>query len=806
MQAKRTRSTVLAAAVSAVLSTATAIAADDPLLDAVTVTATRRAEDIQDVPLNIASITSSQIESKGIVDLADLTRSVPGIFVLDQGPREANAIIVRGLNADPIGGTEALGNAGGGTVSTYVGEIPLYVDLLPVDIERVEVLLGPQGTLYGAGTLGGAIRYIPRRPQFDALTVDLRAEGYALAHSESLGAKGGFTVNIPMGEMFALRASVEYLDDPGFIDYNFIVRNKGVSDPEPDFSDPVAVNNNLRREADVDFQKTLYGRVGLRWQVNDAVDANLTYYYQNTEVGGRSLNQQVSFGTGRYEAAQRFLEPFERKNQLLALEVTADLGFAELTSATGYSKFSDAGQRDQTDLLIALEYSYEAFPAFSAFTREEDEERTFNEEVRLVSTSEGPFSWLVGAFYNKFKEEGLSKEFTPGFSQYNLDNGAPGVLRPDALEYLSVGQAELTEMAAYGELSFEFTSKWQVTLGGRWYKYDLDTNDATDLPLLETTIVGSRGPNDIVLDYQKGGQSDDGMLFKFNTSYKFTNDVMTYLTVSEGYRIGNTNGLPLCNSTGGFQSVCATGDREFQYKPDSTINYEVGLRTQWFDHSLTLNASVFYIDWKDPQLSTASTVGAAPITINGEGASTRGIELQFNANLTDSFSISGSFSYVKAELTADAPKLIRTIEPPSGFAPRFEDAFDGDRLPGSPEQQGSLFATYTVPIGASKLLFNYGLTANSNVYTRAGLRGGGEALGGFALHFASVAFEAEQWTTALYAKNLFDKYAETGVRSSTPNVQTVQDGNGDDVRVRSYTKDVVRPREVGLRFTYKFDL
>jgi outer membrane receptor protein involved in Fe transport len=363
----------------------------------------------------------------------------------------------------------------------------------------------------------------------------------------------------------------------------------------------------------------------------------------------------------------------------------------------------------------------------------------------------------------------------------------------------------LEEMALYGELSFDITPKWQVTVGGRWYKYELETQTATDLPLLETTFIGSRGPNDIILEFEKGGQKDDGVLYKFNTRYEFTDDIMAYLTVSEGYRIGNSNGLALCDGTGGVQTVCAS-PREFQYFADSVTNYELGLHTQFFDRKLTINGSVYVLDWVDPQLSTSSQIGAAPIVINGEGAGTRGLELYFSALVMQNLTISGSYSYVRAELTENAPDLIRGITPP-GFDVVFEDGVDGDRLPGSPEQQASLFATYSLPVGNSwGLNFNYGVNAISDFLTRTGARGGGEAIGGFTLHSASIVLDAEQWTVALYAKNLFDKYAVTGVRTTPQYIQTVSDENGDPVHVRSYSHDVTRPRELGLRVTYKFDL
>jgi len=808
----------VAAAVSAVLAQAAllhsqaAFAADAADELEVIVTATRRAEDIHDVPLNIAALGGGQLEAQGAFDLAEMGRLVPGLFVVDQGPRASNRIVVRGLNATSLGGTEALGNSGGDTVATYVGEIPLFVDLKPVDMERVEVLLGPQGTLYGAGTLAGAIRYIPNRPQFDETTLGLRGDAYGLSESDGIGGKGGFTVNVPFSDTLAFRASVEYLDDPGFIDYGYVVREGGVSDAEPDFSDPAAVAANLRREEDADYEQTLYARAALRWRPSDIIDATLTYYYQDQEVGGRSLNNVESFGTGRYESGARYLEPNDRTNQLGSLEVTADLGFAELTSATGVSKFEDDGQRDQTDLLITLEYGYEAFPQFSAFTHEEGEEKTYTQEFRLVSKNEGPLGWIAGAFYNKFESDDRSSEFTPNFSEWVVA-GAGGQVRPDALEYYSVDTTDRTEKALYGELSYDLTAKWQVVVGGRYYKYDLDTKSAVDFPLLYTTIVGDRGPDDIVLNFENGGQEDSGSLFKFNTSYDFNDDVMGYLTVSEGYRIGNSNGLPECpEDINDAQNACATPD-ELEFSPDQTTNYEVGFHTRWFDQRLTLNAALYYIDWKDPQVSSSSLVGAIPITKNGKGAESKGFELSFAAEITERFSVNGSYAYTRARLTELAPSLLTTIvDPPDpaegNFITQYVDGQDGDRLPGSPEQQGTLYFKYDLPLANGWAVdLNYGLAAIGDVLTRTGGRASGETLPGFAISQAWATLKAtDQWSLSLYADNLFDKYAVTGARSTPLYNKTVSDENGDPVRVRSYSHDVLRPREIGLRFTYNFAL
>ncbi len=796
----------LAVAVATVLGTATvpmAAAESTATLEEITVTATRREASVQDIPFNIAAVSGQELVTRGVGELADLARSTPGLFVLDQGARSSNSIVVRGLNADPVASSEALGNDSGGTVATYIGEIPLYVDLKPTDMERIEVLLGPQGTLYGAGTMGGAIRYIPRRPVLGESSLNLRANAYALSQSDGFGSESGLTLNLPVGETLALRLNADYLDDPGFIDYDYLVQRIGVSSPNVDLTNPAAVSNNLTRRKDADYERTLSGRVGLRWQPNDIVDANLTYYMQDQRVGGRTINSRQAFGTGRYVSGLRVPEPNERKNQLTALEVTADLGFAELTSATGYSTYKEGGQRDQTDLLITLDYSYEAFPAFTAFTREDQDDSIFTQELRLVSTSDGRLSWIVGAFYNNLDGENTSKEFTPGFSEFAVAEFGGDQVRPDNLEYFSANRTKLEEMALYGELSWQFTDAWQVTLGARWYDYSLKTQDAVDFPLFNT-VFGGAGPDEINLDFEAGGQDDDGFLFKFNTSYDITDDAMVFLTVSEGYRIGNSNGVAPCpNPLPPQQVACALPD-ELEYFPDSTTNYEIGVRTRWLDNRLTLNGSVFFIDWQDPQLAATTVNAQLPIRKNGEGAESTGFDLSADWQATDRLSIRASYSYAKAELSEDAPDLITTI-PPVGFDTVFIDGLSGDRLPGSPEQQGSLFIAYDLPLNGQDFTLNYGIAAVGDVLTRTGNRGDGEALGGYAIHQASVEWKSGAWGAALYADNLWDKYAETGARNTPAYIRNSSDINGTPVVLRRYYKDVLRPREIGLRLTYDFD-
>lgn len=797
----------------------------------VIVTATRRAEGVQDIPLNIAAVGADQIEKQGFTELADTLAYVPGINVVDRGGRQGNPIVVRGLNANPIGSGDG-NNDGGGTVATYLGEIPLFIDLKLNDMERVEVLLGPQGTLYGAGTLAGAIRYIPKRPDFSADTFEVRAEAYQYSEADDISTDFGFTFNKQFGDNFAVRGSLDFLDDSGFIDQPFLLINPGVSNPDPDFTDAAAVAANLRSESDVDSEEAVSGRIAARWTPTDWLDGTLTYYYQQVDIGGRRISSERAvypgaganiFSAGAFDNAKRVPEPNEITNDLIALEVTADLGFAELTSATGFSSFEDDGMRDQNDLLISLEYSYELFPAFASITHEVGEEETFTQEVRLVSSHDGPFNWIVGGFYSQNESVGSSSEFTPGYDTYAINTLGFTFLvdRPDDLEYFSQSFSELTESALFGEFGYDVTDRLTVTLGARWYDYELKEFSAVDFPLFDLGFMPrtlgeiKAQPFDPDL-----GQADDGLLYKFNASYDVTDDFLAYFTVSEGYRIGNSNGLGPCPAFDPMatQGSCALapgqqfgpnpGDiaqfDERQFGPDQTTNYEIGAKTTWLDGALTFNGALYFVEWTDPQVDSATVNANIPITINAAGAESTGIELQGAWAVNDQFNIRGSFSQTNTELTEDVPFLVRTITPP-GFGTAFEDGRAGDRLPGSPESQFSVFADYTMPLSnGNDVIFNGGYAWQGDVLTRTGGRGSSVTLDSFGVANVNATYDADTWTASLYINNLFDEYYETGFVGTPLSNQIVTDNDGNPVTVRTHYASVGAPRAIGVRFNYKF--
>ncbi|MFC4292383.1 TonB-dependent receptor [Sphingorhabdus arenilitoris] len=770
-------------------------AAENQEDDVIVVTATRREGTVQDVPINISAVGAKELELRGLDNLREVSATVPGVYILDQGNRSSTPVVFRGLNATGLGSFDG-NNDGGGAVSTYVGDIPLFVDLRLNDIERVEFLLGPQGTLYGAGTLGGAIRYIPVKPKLGEIGGELRGDAYTYKSGKGISTDTGMTINIPLGNSIAFRGSVDFTNDRGFIDYPYIVNTVGVSN-----ANDIADASNFNPQKDLNTDETFSARAALRFNPSDVFDATLTYYYQDARTEGRQFSQSrltnFPVAIGRYENALRVREPNRRETQLVALEAELDLGFAKLVSATGYSEHRENGNRDQTDLLISLEYSYEQFPTFTAFTEERDKTKIFTQEVRLVSSFDGPFSFILGGFYNKDKTNSISTEFTPFYDAFL------GGSRPDAIEYIAPANSNLREAAVFGELSYQLTDAWQVTVGGRYYDYDLKTESAVDLPLLETVLNG-RTPDDlIVFNFTPANQKDNGFLFKVNTSYEFTSDALLYATVSQGFRIGNSNGLDPCEPGNTQQNICGLPN-ELEFTPDTTTNYEIGFKTQWFDRALTLNGAVYYIDWADPQVASATINGSSPITINGAGAKSQGFELFGAWDATDALSFRGTFSYTDATLTAESPFLLNELTPP-GFGTIPVAGQDGDRLPGSPKYQGSFFADYEIPLSSDyDLTLSYGMTAHTNVLTRTGSRAGGLILPGFSTHNLQANVAGNGWSASLYVNNLFNKFGETGVRGTPDADQSVTDANGDPVYVRTFGTFVAPPRSIGFSLKKTF--
>lgn len=769
-------------------------------IERIEVTASRRASSVQEAPLNITALDADLMKDQNIGSAEDVARWVPGLTISDQGGREGSAIIVRGLNTN-----SSERGSDGGTVATYLGELPFNADLRLTDIERVEVLIGPQGTLYGAGTLGGAIRYMLKQPVMDITEGEINGDIFTLSESSDTGGEAGFIFNTPLiDDVLAVRASVNYYDAPGYVDYNYVIKNPGVSKADPDWSDQSDIEANLNRVEDANDEQITTARVSLRWTPNDWFDGTLNYFYQKQENGGNSIVQYQSISeqnpiadlVGQYESAYRYEEPNTKTDDLLSLELKFDLGFAELVSATGRSTYDQIGQRDQTDLLMDIYSGYADFPAF---TRDTGDDEVFTQEIRLVSQSDSPLSWIAGYYYNSAKTNNEDREYTPGATDAWF--GGQYVNIDFDMEYITKGRSDNKESAIFGEIAYQFTDDWSVTVGARFYEYDLWSTSASQAPFYDGEISSVDD-----LNYEDTSAKDNGNLFKFNTSYQFSEDVMGYFTVSEGFRLGGSNGLVACD---GSTQVCALPN-ELDYVPDVTTNYELGFKSTWLKNRLHFNAAIFNVDWEDAQIAAVTVNGQENITSNAGAANSKGVEISTRAMLSDSIIAYATYAYAKAELTENAPFLFGVKDEQGTAYQDFYDGDDGDRLPGAPEHQFSMGLSYETEVLDDKLLnINYGITAQSDVYTKVGLKADGEVLPGYAISNLSAKLSDNNWSVTLYIDNMFDKYAQTAVRRDKAwagMAQFESENKALPELQRVYGHYITKPMTVGIKFSYLFDM
>lgn len=775
------------------------------------VTGSRRRTTLQDAPINISAVSAETLSKERITDVRGLGAFTPGLTIVDTGPGTTGNIIIRGINS---GDTTDVGENNNNSVGVYLGEVPLYLDFKLIDIQRVEVLEGPQGTLYGLGTLAGAIRYIPNRPNTDHFSVDVHGRGYAESHSSNFGGNGDITVNIPIvPDHIAFRTTTGYYDEAGFIDYDHILQTPGVSNPQPargmslsqnGFGGPADYAANFKRQADVNYEHTFTTRNQLLLEYSPDLKAYLTYGHQETKTGGRQSNADGVLGTDRYEGPFRYAEPTDRKADLFSAEIYANLfNVAQLVSATAYTKRNVTDTGDNTDLLLDLNYGYEAYPNFSSYAINHQHYQQFNQEVRLVSTHGGPINWVIGGFYNRQKTQTDRHEYTPGFAQF------AGIDRPDNLEYESSSHDQTTEKAVYGEGTVHFTKAWQVTGGVRYYKYDVTTTGGQALPLLgvgidpypSTTIHANR--------FNTGVAGSDGFVYKANTSYKVSDSLLAYGTYSTGYRVGGANRVVACTAQDYArialheQVLCALPNELF-YGPDKTRNAEIGVRGALFDKRVQFTLDGFHINWTGIQVPSTTINGGIGITKNASKAVSQGVEFTTSIKVTPELVIQGNYAYTDAHLTGVSTKLVVVQDPQEQL-----DGEPGDRLPGSTKNSGSVQATYTHRVGVEGAIeANWTATYTGDIYSRVGLRGFGTDIPGYVTHRASLTYRTKKYDVTVFADNIFDKYAVTSIGNDQSSLNRIRDAfgsvAGNGVVERFYTQSVLTPRRVGIDFNLHY--
>ena len=783
----------LALAIAAASTTPTAVVfAEAGVIEEVVVTATRRNQSVQDVPYNISAISGNEMSNVGATSLTDVVRLVPGLASTDVGQRQAinSTLILRGINANNPGRNSITQNITDPAVSMYVGEVPMYFNIRLSDVERVEVLRGPQGTLYGSGSVGGTLRFIMTEPSSEETIFDVSSRLAGNSESSGLDYSVDVIANLPISDSAALRLNAGYQQSAGVVDANNLI----VTDASgvPVLTGGIDSDAVTRSQSETDEFDSWYVRGALRVDINENVEAILTLLHQEDSGDGDSIGRITDNDTDvdGWEHTQHGLVPVEFENDMASLEITADLGFASFTSATSFVDSQQDLQIDIAGLYSNLSPLYFGYPegqilAPSLFDQGSE---VLTQEFRLVSQGDGPWDWVVGGWYKDQEQEAFFNDVLPGFERWASDPTSSGsivaalyypgmqtvadvfayfqgvpVAEADLLNpYVQNRTMEFEDKAVFGELTYHITDQWQVTGGFRAFRQDFSQKNAIDFPVI--------GPFFQVRQNTDADFSDE--IFKFNTSYDIGEDHMVYFTWSEGFRHGGANGFPTAG-TGAVTTV------PIEYQADEATNYEIGLKGRLFDSKVRYSAAIYRVEWDSPQLDVFLGLLAVPSVINGDEAESEGLEIEINAQVTDNLSVNFGYGYTKAELTNDVDVA-------------GDMAMDGDPLPGVPEHQASLTVNHFAPLSDGEELHTY-LSASYRDEVETSFNpvfADYATVDGYTTVNMGVNWVSDKYSLGVYVNNLTNEEGLTGVRLSGP---TFNDHGF-----------LIRPRSYGVAFKYSF--
>jgi iron complex outermembrane recepter protein len=738
------------------------------VLEEIVVTATRRAESVRNVPYNIQAVSAQTLTNIGARSMSDYVRLVPGLSFTDEGARDGIRPFLRGLRSgDDVGLVP--------TTSTYVDDVqvdrpstfrPLNLRLL--DVERVEVLRGPQGTLYGGGSIGGTLRYITKKP-------DLREwqgrVGVGLSSTENGGTNNEVSalINAPLVEdKVGLRAAFGRYENDGVID-----------------------NVRLGRD-DVDDDETLAGRVALRIEATERLSIDLTYYYEKGEYGDSS--QAMSYLD---DLQVDFDHDGEQTNtsHLAALSAAYDLGWAELTSSTSYFRDERESTADVTaqirDNLYARLVSrfppFISLPPFTVYNDVDSDSDAWSQELRLVSKGDGPLDWIAGGYWYDSDVHGHFQEHVPlPFTGQADMQSWLGLALNDDKEFVSDFEENFRQRAAFGEIGYRLTAQWRVSVGARYFDYEKKntTWQINQWGFFGRDADGNAITEPVAEDYSYGAVDETGSVFRFNTSYNLSADDLIYLTIAEGYR------------PGGFNSSTSANPIPAEYREvqsDSITSYEVGGKFAFLAHRGYLSSAIYYIDWSDmqTQIQLPSLFG---LRGNAGKAHSQGIELELGLRdvLLEGLSLAAGYSLNEVELD----------ETVNGIG------YEGERAPFVPHHSGSVIADYgfvltqSLNAGVNFVGTYTGGSASTFGAVKPDLDFGAVPnfgyveLAGYWLFNMSARVEGERWTARAFLDNVFDKDADLylALRESY-----------SSYRPASYLERTTnRPRTFGVELSVRF--
>jgi iron complex outermembrane receptor protein len=610
--------------------------AQNASLTEIVVTAQKREERIQDVPVPVTVLSGQTLVDSNQLRIQDYYSSVPGFNVVPAN-NGSQFLSIRGITT---------GGFTSPTVAVVIDDLPYGInasvpDLDPGDLVRVEVLRGPQGALYGASGMGGLVKFVTVDPSTTGVSGHLQAGTSSVYNGSELGYSFRGSVNVPLSDTFAILASGFTREEPGYID------------------------NPVRHEDALNKERVSGGRLAALWQPSEILSVKFSALYQDTkQFGGNDVetpNAQFPQTAGLGNLQQNDFPGTggsEQVAQAYGITATAHMGNATLTSVSGYTAYQYNNSFDYTYALGG--------PGFGVPLLNEDRVDKVSEEIRLSMPLGPTVDWLLGGFYTHERSNNTQNAV--------IVDASTGAVTEDAFnEFIPQTYAEY---AAFTDLTFHISSSFDIQVGGR------ESNIRQTSAQTETgPLLGSASP--YVLP--ESDSKNNVFTYLVTPQFKISPDVMVYTRLASGYRPGGVN-LSLGPASG----------TPPQYGADKTEDYEIGLKGSFFDHRLIVDTSAYYIDWKNIQLQVANTQTGFSYNINGSRAKSEGLEFSVQLKPADGLTLGAWTAFSNAVLTKNFPPLCT----PGAIGCSSVYGAAGDRLPDSSRFSGNLSIEQTRTIGA----------------------------------------------------------------------------------------------------------
>ena len=785
--------------------------AQEGVLEEIIVTATKRgAASLQDVPLSIIAFDQQTLDIMGVEEFVDFSRSVPGLDVIDVGPGQKR-YIARGISGP-----------GEATVGLYFDNIPLtgngqdassfggnQPDLEMFDTQQVEVLRGPQGTLYGASSVSGVVRMVSNKPDASGFDARLQVDGASVTDGgENFSLKG--MINVPIGENgLAFRGVGYVVEDDGYIDNIYLFKDPscygrgdsfGLGTPEITLSP--TCNDGTSNLTDVND----HSRTGLRAMLQGNTERTTflgQVFYQEVETGGRNAIQPIDSeyfigppfiaggnrfftpATGEgYVTAIRGHEPYEEEMAIVAFDMTTDLDFAEFSLSASYMdrdshsridssspgrlhrRFNECAAGPCGGMGLGPWGSARVSPTDHVSSEQFQTSETISLEARLASDFDGRLNYLAGFFYqDRTLDVNSIVPITDPRTGFDLPQFGLNLHR--------IAENTTEQMALFGEIYFDLTEQWQIMGGARAFNTDRDQFSNLIIPFVQSVPIG--GPPGIETNVPT---NESDTLFKAQVTYSPTENYHFFLQIVEGFRAGGVNARIVPNIPDSFAS-------------DTTQNLEIGAKTTWLDDRLIVNLAAYQTDWDDLQMRVAFTnqfSGLVNCTQQNDPVTAEGWELEIQALATDQLTLGMNFSSmdstwnVDPESCLDAATLALLSDPVGGA--------QGDKLVGVPDHSGSVYLQY-----------DFNLSNGLAGYFRTDVQFQGEvdrnerrvdrniANPSYSLVHLKAGIESDRWGASVYVRNATDELAHLSLFNNFQQENRVT---------------ASRPRTVGVSVDFRF--